>query len=86
MGWGEPTTPPSTWTGQADARIAELEQQVAERDHAYQVLWHRHQAILRRIRDLTHLNDQNPDLPSPHELRTGHTRQHVIRSFNETTE
>lgn len=76
----------TTWTGQADARIAELEQQVERLLDVYQTLWHRHHALVRRFEQNLRLTNEARRLPSPHELRTGQTPLGVLRQFNETTE
>lgn len=48
---------------------------------AYTTLWVRHGRLRTLIHQAAHEQDDRADLPTPHELRTGQTRQDVLAGY-----
>lgn len=48
---------------------------------AYEALWLRYGRLRTLIHRAAHEQDDRADLPTPHELRTGQTRQDVLRQY-----
>ena len=61
------------------ARLAEHQRTL----DAYERLWVRHGKLVAALRSLDREAEQRHALPSPHELRTGETREDVLRFYAE---
>lgn len=48
----------------------ERDEQLTRYREAYSCLWHRHRALLLRMKEAVHVEDTAPYLPPPSELRT----------------